>query len=133
MRATPTNLSSTPSFPQLCRRPSAESPQDRGVRAVSRAVMDCLEGRRLLSTTITGSVTLDESVGLQTGGSAVTNEDNNDNDVTLAVLQSNVATFYDRLFGAGGLALSTTFATDTGVGRSAEGFITISSPGTITS
>ena len=84
-----------------------------------------------MATTITinGSVTLDEFLGLQSTGVAVGSEDNNDSDVSLATLQSTVATFYNRLFNSvvtGGLALSTTFATDNGVAESASNFITVS-------
>jgi hypothetical protein len=85
--------------------------------------------------TITGSVTLDESLGLQNTGTAVTGEDNNDSDVSLATLQGGAATFYNRLFNSvatGGLGLSTTFATNNGVAESASNFITVSG-GTVTS
>jgi hypothetical protein len=79
-----------------------------------------------------GSVTLDESLGLQNSGIPAGAEDNNDSDVSLATLQSTVATFYNRLFGAGGLGLSTTFATSNGVAESASNFITVSG-GTVAS
>src|SRR5262245_26895470 len=84
--------------------------------AVSRCLFEPLECRRMLSVTITGSVTLDESTGLQTSGIAVTGEDNNDNDVLVGTLPS---TFSSRLFGAPapGLGLSNAFATSVGVGK----------------
>ena len=92
-----------------------------------------------MATTITinGSVTLDESSGLQNSGipNPVSGEDNNDSDVSLSTLQSTVAAFYNRLFnnGAnGGLGLSTTFATNNGVAESASNFITVSG-GTVAS
>src|SRR3954451_6658559 len=85
--------------------------------------------------TITGSVTLDESAGLQNSGTAIGAEDNNDNDVALATLQSGAAAFYNRLFNTvvnSGLGLSTTFATANGVAQSASNFITVSG-GAVTS
>src|SRR6266498_4320693 len=90
-----------------------------------------------MATTITinGSVTLDESAGLQNSGVAVGAEDNNDSDVSLATLQSGALSFYNRLFnaaGSGGLGLSTTFATNNGVAESASNFIAVSG-GTATS
>src|SRR5258705_8409076 len=90
-----------------------------------------------MATTITinGSVTLDESSGLQNSGIAVSGEDNNDSDVLLGTLQSGASGFYNRLFdstGTGGLGLNTTFATQNGVAKSADNFITVSG-GTITS
>ena len=96
---------------------------------------ELLESRRLFAVTVTGTVTLDESSGLQTGGAAVTGEDNNDNDVTLGTLQTQAATFYNRLFSspAAGLGLATTFPTAIGVGKSGDGFITVTEPGTIVS
>jgi hypothetical protein len=95
--------------------------------------LEPLEPRQLFTVVVTGSVTLDESPGLQTSNVAVTGEDNNDNDVSLATLQSQAATFYNRLFGAGGLALSTTFPTSVGVGKSGDSFITVTGTGTVTS
>src|SRR5688572_21695401 len=94
-----------------------------------------LESRRLMAVTVTGTVTLDESSGLQTGGVAVTGEDNNDSDVTLGTLQTQAATFYNRLFSAPatGLGLATTFPTAIGVGKSGDGFISVTEPGTIVS
>jgi hypothetical protein len=80
-----------------------------------------------------GSCTLDESAGLQTTNIAVGDEDNNDNDVLLSLLQSQVVSFYNRLFTAGGLNLSQTFATASGVAKSADNFISVTSGGTITS
>src|SRR5262245_3633444 len=79
--------------------------------------------------TINGSVTLDESLGLQNTGVPVGSEDNNDSDVSLATLQSTVAAFSNRLFNSvatGGLGLSSTFATNNGVAESASNFITVS-------
>ena len=79
-----------------------------------------------MSISINGTLTLDETTGLQTGGVAVGDEDNNDNDVTLATLLAESATFYNRLFTAGGLNLPTTFATDISVAKSAADFISVS-------
>src|SRR4051812_42888778 len=77
-----------------------------------RPLLEALEDRLAPATTITitGSVTLDESPGLQTSGVAVPGEDNNDNDVALSQLPPS---FSNRLFGspAAGLGLSSTFAT----------------------
>ena len=87
-----------------------------------------------MATTITinGSVTLDESLGLQNSGIGVPGvEDNNDSDVSLATLQSGASAFYNRLFGPGGLGLSTAFATNNGVAESASNFIQVSG-GTVT-
>ena len=89
-----------------------------------------------MATTITinGSVTLDESSGLQNSGSQPP-EDNNDSDVSLGTLQSTVTAFSNRLFNStanGGLGLSTTFATNNGVAESASNFITVSG-GTVAS
>src|SRR5262245_52526398 len=89
----------------------------------------------MATITINGTVTLDESLGLQNSGTAITGEDNNDSDVSFATLQSAVATFYSRLFnstGSGGLGLSSTFATNNGVAESASNFIQVSG-GTVTS
>src|SRR5260221_992081 len=83
------------------------------------------------SIIITGSLTLDESLGLQNIGSPAA-EDANDSDVSLGTLQAGALAFYNRLFGAGGLGLSTTFATNNGVAESASNFITVSG-GTVTS
>ena len=90
-----------------------------------------------MATTITikGSVTLDESLGLQNSGITTGAEDNNDSDVSLATLQAAVASFSNRLFNSaatGGLNLSTTFATNNGVAESASNFITVSG-GTVAS
>src|SRR6516225_2962304 len=92
-----------------------------------------------MATTITinGSVTLDESSGLQNSGipNPVSGEDNNDSDVALSTLQSTVAAFSNRLFnsvGTGGLGLSSTFATNNGVAESASDLIQVSG-GTVTS
>jgi len=84
--------------------------------------------------TITGSLTLDESLGLQNIGSPAA-EDANDSDVSLATLQSGASAFSNRLFNSvasGGLGLSTTFATGNGVAESASNFITVSG-GTVAS
>ena len=75
--------------------------------------------------TINGSVTLDESAGLQNSGVAAPPEDNNDSDISLATLQTDVASFYNRLFGALELNLSTSFATAKGVARSATDYISL--------
>src|SRR5215831_17723185 len=84
----------------------------------------------MTTITINGSVTLDESLGLQNGtGTPPPGEDNNDSDVSLGTLQSTVAAFSNRLFNSaanGGLGLSTTFATNNGVAESASNFIQIS-------
>ncbi|TIN31236.1 MAG: hypothetical protein E5Y31_03455 [Mesorhizobium sp.] len=58
-----------------------------------------------MAITITDSVTLDESSGLQTGGIPIGAEDNNDNDILVASLD---ATFSTRLFTD--LGLSSTFS-----------------------
>ena len=86
-----------------------------------------------ISITINGSVTLDESAGLQTSGVGTATEDNNDSDIALATLQTDVASFYSRLFGALELNLSTAFATANGVARSATNYIALSGTGTINS
>src|SRR5262249_4193339 len=103
-----------------------------------RPRLAALEDRWVPAATITinGSVTLDESPGLQNTGSPAGAEDNNDSDVALATLQSGAATFYNRLFNSaasGGLGLSTTFATTNGVAQSASNFITVTGGGTVTS
>src|SRR5262245_12863648 len=90
-----------------------------------------------MATTITinGSVTLDESLGLQNSGIPQSGEDNNDSDVSIATLQTGSTTFYNRLFNsaaAGGLGLSTTFATNNGVAESASNLIQVSG-GTVAS
>ena len=85
-----------------------------------------------MAITITGTLTLDESFGLQTGGVAVGDEDNNDNDVSLATLLSEADTFYNRLFTAGGLNLPTTFASNVSVAKSADDFISVDN-GAVTS
>src|SRR5687768_7436637 len=86
-----------------------------------------------ISITINGSVTLDESGALQDSGIAAPPEDNNDSDVSLATLQGAVVGFYNRLFGALELNLSSAFATANGVARSATNYIALSGAGTITS
>src|SRR5262249_13592732 len=93
-----------------------------------------LEDAMATTITINGSMSLDESLGFQNSGVAVGTEDNNDNDVSLATLQAQVASFSSRLFdsgGSGGLGLNTTFATQNGVAVSASNFITVSG-GTVT-
>src|SRR5215472_5556496 len=90
-----------------------------------------------MATTITinGSMTVDESSGLQNSGIAGPGEDNNDRDVALSTLQTGVVASYTRLFNSvpsGGLGLSTTFATNNGVAESASNLITVSG-GTVTS
>src|SRR4051794_9013089 len=95
--------------------------------------VEVLEARVVLSTSIIGSVTLDESPGLQTNGVAVPGgEDNNDNDVALSQLPPS---FSNRLFGspAAGLGLSSTFATAAGAAKSADNYITVTSDGTVVS
>ena len=99
----------------------------------SRIRAEQLESRRLMAVTVTGSVTLDESPGLQTGGVAVTGEDNNDSDVTLATLQSQAASLNTRLFGAGGLGFSSTFAGAISVAKSSDTFIQVTGGGTVAS
>src|SRR5262245_9930155 len=76
--------------------------RQRLMSAIARVVADFepLECRRMMSATVTGSVTLDESNGLQNSGVAVTGEDNNDSDVALSTMQTQAATFYNRLFGS---------------------------------
>src|SRR6516225_8050521 len=84
--------------------------------------------------TITGSLTLDESLGLQNIGSPAP-EDANDSDVSLTTLQSGASAFSNRLFNSvasGGLGLSTTFASNNGVAESASNLITVSG-GTVAS
>jgi hypothetical protein len=85
-----------------------------------------------MSVAINGTVTLDESSGLQTGGVAVAGEDNNDSDVALAALPLS---FSNRLFGApaAGLGLSATFASAVGAAKSADNYITATEAGTIVS
>jgi len=116
-------------------RPRHRVPLGAGRRARFRPWMEGLEDRCVPATiTINGSVTLDESLGLQNIGSSAP-EDANDSDVSLATLQSGATAFSDRLFNSvasGGLGLSTTFATDNGVAESASNFITVSG-GTVTS
>ena len=84
-----------------------------------------------MAITLTGdSVTLDESFGLQTGGVPSGAEDNDDNDVAFATLQS---TFAARLFndtGSGGLGLDDTFSQDNGV--AVANLISLSGQSTIT-
>jgi hypothetical protein len=105
----------------------------RRARAASagRAFLEFLEARQLLSVAVTGTVTLDESPGLQNSGIAVTGEDNNDNDVAVGNLP---AAFANRLFTAptAGLGLSNAFSTANGVGKSADNFITVTVTGTST-
>src|SRR5262245_56410339 len=90
----------------------------------------------MTTITINGSVTLDESLGLQNGtGTPPPGEDNNDSDVALSTLQTGVVAFYNRLFNSvpsGGLGLNTTFAFNNGVAESASNLITVSG-GTVAS
>src|SRR4051794_5474260 len=97
-----------------------------------RPWLEALEDRWVPSTTITGSVTLDESTGLQTSGVAVPGEDNNDNDVALSQLPSS---FSNRLFGSppAGLGLNSTFATAAGAAKSADTYISVTTTGTVVS
>src|SRR5262245_3745282 len=93
------------------------------------------EGIMTTTITINGSVTLDESLGLQNGtGTPPPGEDNDDSDVSLGTLQTGAPTFYNRLFNSspGGLGLSTTFAFNNGVAESASNLITVSG-GTVAS
>src|SRR5262245_45769951 len=83
----------------------------------------------MATITINGSMTLDESFGLQNSGIPQSGEDNNDSDVSLGTLQSTVTAFSNRLFNSvatGGLGLSQTFPTNNGVAESASNFITVS-------
>src|SRR5262245_43329837 len=90
----------------VTRRPRKRGTQQHLTQAIAGVMprVEPLECRRMLSAAINGSVTLDESAGLQTGGIAVPGEDNNDSDVALNQLPT---TFSNRLFGApgGGLGL----------------------------
>ena len=81
-----------------------------------------------ITITINGSVTLDETAGTQVGGSATTNEDNNDSDISLATLQTDASSFYARL---NTLLLDPDGAF--GFARSANNYIALSGTGTITS
>src|SRR5215813_13868576 len=89
----------------------------------------------MTTITIKGSVTFDESSGLQNSGIPVTGEDNNDNDVAFKLdplhpeLNPLPTAFSDRLFGATELKLDSAFATARGVGHSANDFITVSDSG----
>jgi hypothetical protein len=84
-----------------------------------------------ITITINGSVTLDESDGLQVGGVATSTEDNNDSDVLLATLQSQAASFYNRLFTD--LGLDPAFATANGVAKSGDTYISLSGTGSVIS
>ncbi|WP_423066393.1 DUF5801 repeats-in-toxin domain-containing protein [Devosia sp. CN2-171] len=72
-------------------------------------------------------VTLDESSGLQTSGTPAANEDNNDNDIVYTDLPAAFAT---RLFDAGQLSLSNTFALANGAAR--NDFISLTEGSTLT-
>ena len=72
-------------------------------------------------------VTLDESLGLQDSGVGEANEDNNDEDISLASLN---AAFSSRLFDAGGLALDDSFAAANGV--ASNDFISLTEGSTLT-
>src|SRR5262249_41370634 len=91
--------------------------------------LEPLEPRWVPATiNINGSVTLDESLGLQNIGSPAPGGAN-DNDVSIATLQTGASAFYNRLFNSvatGGLALSLTFPTANGVAESAANLITVS-------
>src|SRR3954469_22937535 len=83
---------------------------------------------------INGSVTLDESLGLQNSGIAVSGEDNNDSDVSLLTLQAGAAVFYGRLFNSaadGGPAPATTFPQAGRIAKSSENLLQISATGTV--
>ena len=119
---------------QIIRARRARDARQRLARAVAStaARIETLECRRMLAVAINGTVTLDETAGLQTSGVAVTGEDNNDNDVLLSQLP---AAFSSRLFGSptAGLGLSNAFPTLIGVGKSADGYISVSANGAVTS
>ena len=117
------------------RHPRLKKAADRACPTIWGSACERLEDRRLLSATaaVNGSVTLDESPGLQTGGIAAGGEDNNDNDVALSLLQSQASTFYNRLFAsAPQLGLSSSFAAQVGVAKSADNFISVSGTGIVT-
>ncbi len=80
------------------------------------------------SVTINGTVTLDESSGLQNMLS-IPPGDADDNDVSLTDLMNDAtaSVFYDRLFVD--LGLDPTFPTDVGVAASAEDFMQVTSDG----
>ncbi|WDZ81683.1 DUF5801 repeats-in-toxin domain-containing protein (plasmid) [Ensifer adhaerens] len=87
-----------------------------------------------ITFTLNGSMTLDESATLQNATATPSVPgDADDNDVTLARLQSQVSAFYNRLFGTsiGQLGLSTTFPTGGRVAESSSNFIGISATATV--
>src|SRR5262245_27273894 len=116
-------------------RSQRRAPQRAGLPSRFRPRLELLEDRWVPATiTINGSVTLDESLGLQKSGVPVAGEDNNDSDVSLDTFKAGSLTCYNRLFGPGGLGLDPTFATTNGVAQSASNFITVNaSDGTVTS
>jgi len=81
-----------------------------------------------ITITINGSVTLDESLGLQDSGIAVPPEDNDDSDVLLSALPT---AFSDRLFTD--LGLDSTFADANGVAESEPDYIELSGTGSVVS
>jgi hypothetical protein len=85
----------------------------------------------MVAITINGTVTLDESLSLQTGTDPTNVNDGND--VALSVMSSSidpdVVAFYNRLFGASQLNQSSAFATANGIARSASNFIAIDAQG----
>ncbi len=81
-----------------------------------------------IDITLNGTFTLDESVGLQTGGVPDGTEDNDDNDITLATLLSDAAAFHAYLFtDPAGLNLNT--ADVIGAAESATDLINVTSAG----
>src|SRR5262245_9345187 len=96
-------------FSRLINQPRSRrrASQRTGPPVRSRPRLEALEDRLAPATTITinGTVTLDESPGLQNTGSPVGAEDNNDSDVPLTTLQNSVdpdaAAFYNRLLALG--------------------------------
>lgn len=80
---------------------------------------------------INGTFTLDETSGLQTGGSGDALEDNNDNDITVAALQAAAPDFYTYLFTAAGLSLLTTDVV--GAAESQEDLITVTTDAALNS
>lgn len=85
----------------------------------------------MVAITINGTVTLDESLNLQTGTDPTNVADGND--VAFSALSSStdpdVLAFYNRLFGAGQLNQSSAFAIANGIARSAANFIAIDAQG----
>src|SRR4051794_36804290 len=78
---------------------------------------------------LNGTTTLDESADLQNAiATPSPTGDADDNDVALSALPSAFST---RLFGAGQLALSSTFAAGGRVAKSPDNFLQISATGTV--